>query len=52
MEVSSQTALLEGGSLRTREKGRRVQEAKTAFFDDWSKASYLNLGFYSSINSS
>lgn len=52
MEVSSQTALLEGEASALGKKAGRVQEAKTAFFDDWSKASYLNLGFYSSINSS
>lgn len=29
-----------------------LQEAKPAFFDDWSKASYLNFWFYSSIKGS
>lgn len=33
-------------------KAGRAQKAKPAFFDDWSKASYLNFWFYSSIKGS
>lgn len=51
MEAGSLAALPGSGSRCSGEKGR-PQEAKPAFSDDWSKASYLNFWFYSSIKGS
>lgn len=53
MEASNGLAALPaGGSPKAERESGRVREAKYAVSDDWSKALYLNFGFYSSIKGS